>query len=155
VPDLEARVAALEATVVMLTRKLLQSGDISINDARSAHGLPPFPGPWAGTAGYVQPEPDFMTRTTAEPLHGTEHLKIRLTHTPTGIMVVARDRAEAVHKLRKALAGHAARQYDLQEAERRRQGKGTPPPRRPRRAARKPYTSEVVPAAQETPEPAA
>jgi hypothetical protein len=37
VPGLEERVAALEATVAMLTSKLLQSGDITINDARAAH----------------------------------------------------------------------------------------------------------------------
>jgi len=45
VPDLEARVAALEAAVTMLTRKLLERGDITINDARAAHGLPPFTPP--------------------------------------------------------------------------------------------------------------
>jgi hypothetical protein len=72
-------------------------------------------------AQFAAPEPEFMDRVQAETLHGTEHLKIRLTHTPTGIMVVARDRAEAVYKLRKALAGHARRQYDLQEHERRQQ----------------------------------
>ena len=42
-PSLEGRVAALEATVAMLTRKLLTRGDITINDARATHGLPPFP----------------------------------------------------------------------------------------------------------------
>ena len=41
-PGLEERVAALEATVTMLTRKLFERGDITINDARATHGLPPF-----------------------------------------------------------------------------------------------------------------
>ena len=85
-PDLEERVAALEAAVAQLT----------------------------------QPEPEFMDQTRAEDLHGTEHLKVRLTHEPTGITVAARDRQEAVYKLRHALAGAARRQYDLQEHERRR-----------------------------------
>ena len=88
-PDLEERVAALEAAVARLT----------------------------------QPEPEFMDRTRAETLHGTEHLKVRLTHEPTGITVAARDRTEAIYKLRHALAGHARRQYDLQEYERRQQAK--------------------------------
>jgi len=39
-PDLEKRVAALETAVAMLTRKALENGDITINDARAAHGLP-------------------------------------------------------------------------------------------------------------------
>ena len=34
-PSLEERAAALEATVAMLTRKLFERGDITINDARS------------------------------------------------------------------------------------------------------------------------
>ena len=94
-PDLEQRVAALEAIVAAL----------------------------------VQPEPDFMTRTTTEPLDGAGltgaggNLTIRLVHQPTGIEIVARDRAEGIAKLRKALAGRARRDYDLQEAERRRQRK--------------------------------
>ena len=109
-PDLEERIAVLEAAVTMLTSRLLQSGDISINDARAAHGFPPFP----------DPEPDFMAHTTTEPLNSTGltgnpgHLTIRLTHQPTGIEVVARDRAEGIYKLRKALTGAARRQYDLQ-----------------------------------------
>jgi hypothetical protein len=41
-PSLEERVAALEATVAMFARKLLERGDISINDARAVHGLPAF-----------------------------------------------------------------------------------------------------------------
>ena len=73
------------------------------------------------------PEPDFMARVTTEPLGGPEHLRgaltIRLTHEPTGVTVAARDRTEGVHKLRKALADRARRQYDLQEAERRQQRK--------------------------------
>ncbi len=40
--DPEKRIAVLEAAVAMLTRKLLERGDITINDARAAHGLPPF-----------------------------------------------------------------------------------------------------------------
>lgn len=48
--DLEARVAALEATVAMLTRKLVQSGDITINDARAAWGLPAYPEETPGAA---------------------------------------------------------------------------------------------------------
>ena len=95
-PDLEERVAALEAIVATLTT----------------------------------PEPDFMTRTRVETLRGTEVLNVRLTHQPTGIEVVARDRAEGVYKLRKALAGAARRQYDLQwkakVAEARKAGKETP-----------------------------
>ena len=43
VTGLEERVAALEATVAMLMPKLLARGDITINDARATHGLPPFP----------------------------------------------------------------------------------------------------------------
>jgi hypothetical protein len=91
-PDLEERVAALEAAMAAL-------------------------------------EPDFMTRTTVEPLNGTGltgdagHLTIRLTHQPTGIEVVARDRADGIVKLRKALTGRARREFDLQETERRRQRK--------------------------------
>jgi predicted HD phosphohydrolase len=88
-PDLEQRVAALEAIV----------------------------------AQFAEPEPAFMDRVQAETLHDAGHLKVRLTHEPTGIMVVARDRQEAVYKLRKALAGHARRQFDLQHAERQRQAK--------------------------------
>ena len=42
-PDLEERVAALEAIVAKLLPKALASGDITINDARAAHGLAPFP----------------------------------------------------------------------------------------------------------------
>jgi hypothetical protein len=74
-------------------------------------------------------EPDFMSHVQAETLHGTSILTVRLTHLPTGVTVAARDRQEAIYKLRKALAGHARRHYDLQEAERRRQRKaagGTP-----------------------------
>lgn len=119
-PDLEERVAALEAAMAMLTRALLKRGDITINDARATHGLPPFPEPWADAA---QSEPDFMTRTKTEPLENPGVLTVRLTHEPTGITVHARDRAEGVHKLGKALAGRARREFDLQEAERRRQRK--------------------------------
>jgi len=71
----------------------------------------------------VAEEPAFMDRVTTETLHGTEHLKVRLTHEPTGITVVARDRPEAIVKLRHALAGAARRQYDLQEAARREERK--------------------------------
>jgi hypothetical protein len=93
-PDLEDRVAALEAIV----------------------------------AGLAQAEPEFMTQTRVETLRGMEILNVRLTHEPTGITIAARDRAEAIVKLRKALTGHARRQHDLQEAERRAQRKteGTP-----------------------------
>jgi hypothetical protein len=77
----------------------------------------------AAFALFAEPEPDFMTRVQTETLHGTEHLKIRLTHTPTGITVAAADHTEAVYKLRKALAGAARRHYDLQEAQRRRERK--------------------------------
>ena len=49
-PSLEERVAALEATVAMLVRKLLANGDITINDARATHGLPPFPEEIPGAA---------------------------------------------------------------------------------------------------------
>jgi hypothetical protein len=92
VPDLEERVAALEAAIAAL-------------------------------------EPDFMTRTTAEPLNGAGltgdagHLTIRLTHQPTGIEVVARDRADGIARLRRALTDRARREFDLQEAERRAQRK--------------------------------
>lgn len=41
-PSPEDRVAALEATVAMFARKLLERGDISVNDARAVHGLPAF-----------------------------------------------------------------------------------------------------------------
>ena len=53
-PGLEDRVAALEAAITMLTRKLLARGDITINDARAAHGLPPFQEQWANSPGHVQ-----------------------------------------------------------------------------------------------------
>jgi hypothetical protein len=86
-PDLEARVAALEAIV----------------------------------AQFATPEPDIMAQVRTEALHGTSILTVRLTHEPTGVTVAALDRAEGVLKLRKALAGRARREYDLQEAERRRQ----------------------------------
>jgi hypothetical protein len=68
------------------------------------------------------PEPDFMSQVKTEPLNG-KHLRIRLTHEPTGITVTARDRSEGTYKLRKAFTDHARRQYDLQEAERRQQRK--------------------------------
>jgi hypothetical protein len=121
-PDLEGRVAALEATVAMLTRKLVASGDITLNDARAAHGLPPFREPWADG------EPTFMQHVKAEPLDGHGPLTIRLTHEPAGITIAARDRAEGICKLRKALADRARRDYDLQETQRRRERKteGTP-----------------------------
>ena len=67
----------------------------------------------------VTQEPDFMNRVREEPLHGTDVLKIRLTHQPSGITVVARDRPEAIVKLRHALTGAARRQADLQETARR------------------------------------
>jgi len=79
-PDLEERVAALEAAVATLT----------------------------------QPEPEFMERTRAETLRGTKVLNIRLTHEPTGITVVARNRQEAICKLRHALTCAARRQAGLQ-----------------------------------------
>ena len=53
-PGLEDRVAALEATVVMLTRTLLARGDITVNDARAAQGLPPFREQWADSPINVQ-----------------------------------------------------------------------------------------------------
>ena len=53
-PSLEERVAALEATVAMLTRKLFERGDITINDARAAAGLPPFREQWADSPINVQ-----------------------------------------------------------------------------------------------------
>ena len=84
-PDLEDRVAALEATVAQL----------------------------------VQPEPVFMDRVRVEPVHASSILTLSLTHEPTGVTVVARDRAEGVFKLRKALADRARREYDLQEKQRR------------------------------------
>jgi hypothetical protein len=89
VPDLEERVAALEAIV----------------------------------AGLVQPEPEFMAQTRVETLRGMEVLSVRLLHEPTGITIAARDRDEGIVKLRKALADRARREFDLQEAERRRQRK--------------------------------
>lgn len=52
-PDLEERVAALEAAVAMLTREAVQSGGITINAARAALGLPPFREPWADSPGGV------------------------------------------------------------------------------------------------------
>jgi hypothetical protein len=88
--------------------------------------------------GTVQDEPDFMARVHVEHLHGTEHLKVRLTHEPSGITVAARDRQEAIIKLRHALTGAASRQASLQAAERRAQEKtakateGTPAVLQPR-----------------------
>jgi hypothetical protein len=76
----------------------------------------------AAVATLMQPEPDFMAQTRTEEFYGPI-LTVRLTHEPTGVTVVARDRAEGVYKLRKALAARARREYDLQEAERRRQRK--------------------------------
>lgn len=52
-PDLEERVAALEAAVAVFARALLCSGDITINDARAAMGLPAFQFPDADGAGGV------------------------------------------------------------------------------------------------------
>ena len=49
-PDLEERVAALEATMAMLMPKLLARGDITINDARAAMDLKPFPEEAPGAA---------------------------------------------------------------------------------------------------------
>ena len=87
--DLEERVAALEAAMAVL----------------------------------MGPEPDFMDRVRIDVLDstpdGTVILTVRLTHEPTGVMVVARDRAEGVFKLRKALTARARREYDLQEQQRR------------------------------------
>jgi hypothetical protein len=84
-PDLEERVAALEAIVAQLT----------------------------------QPEPDFMRAVREDPIDGNV-LTVRLTHEPTGVTVLARDRAEGIYKLRKAITGHWRRLSDLQERERRR-----------------------------------
>ena len=88
------------------------------------YGSVPFralavPGDELGTA----LEPEFMAHTRMEPIDGNLVLMVRLTHEPTGVTVAARDRTEGVHKLRKALADRFRRQYDLQEAERRRQRK--------------------------------
>ena len=77
----------------------------------------------AAVAQLTAPEPEFMDRVREEPLHGTDVLKVRLIHEPSGITVVARDRPEAVIKLRHALTGAARRQYDLQETQRRQQRK--------------------------------
>ena len=52
-PDLEERVAALEAALAMLTRRLLESGDITINDARAAMG----PSSRSRTSRPMQPDP--------------------------------------------------------------------------------------------------
>lgn len=75
-------------------------------------------------AALTAPEPDFMTRTLVEPLENPGVLTVCLTHEPTGVMVIARDRAEGLVKLGKALQGRARREHDLQEAERRRQRNG-------------------------------
>ena len=64
------------------------------------------------------PEPRFMDQVKVEDIDG-EYLKVRLTHEPTGVTVLARDRAEGVFKLRKALTARARREYDLQEQQRR------------------------------------
>ena len=53
-PGLEDRVAALEAAVTMVMHKLLIRGDITINDARAAQGLPPFREQWADSPINVQ-----------------------------------------------------------------------------------------------------
>ena len=53
-PDLEERVAALEAAVAMLTREAVQPGGITINTVRATLGLPPFREPWADSPGHVQ-----------------------------------------------------------------------------------------------------
>jgi hypothetical protein len=42
-PDLEERVATLEAAVAVFARALLSKGDITINDARAAMGFPALP----------------------------------------------------------------------------------------------------------------
>ncbi len=69
-------------------------------------------------------EEDFMTLVRVDTFRvGTRTRTVHLTHLPTGVTVAADSRAEGVVKLRKALAGHARRQCDLQEAERRRQRK--------------------------------
>ena len=77
----------------------------------------------AAVAALTAPEPEFMAHTRAEPLDGHGILTVRLTHEPTGITVAARDRAEGVVRLRRALAERARRQHDLQEQERRREQK--------------------------------
>jgi hypothetical protein len=165
VPDLEERVAALEAapgpaadfTLLPLRpdeiRQLLSEcvavvkpGEtlvirgrdwtpVQLREIQQAmddmyqHGTVPFralavPGDELG----VTLEPQFMQHTRVEPIDGHGVLTIRLTHEPTNISVVARDRPEGISKLRRALADRARRDYDLQETQRRRERKteGTP-----------------------------
>jgi len=70
-------------------------------------------------AALTAPEPGFTADVKTEVLDtttdGTVALMIRLTHQPTGVMVVARDRAEGIAKLRHALANRTRRQQDLQQ----------------------------------------
>jgi hypothetical protein len=59
--SLEERVAALEAAIALFTRKLFDRGDITINDARAAMGLPGL-----GEVGAVTIKPGIYTPEEAE-----------------------------------------------------------------------------------------
>ena len=67
----------------------------------------------AAVAELRQPEPDFMAQTRVEGTYPTP--AVRLTHLPTGVQVDAGSRAEAVVKMRKALAARDRRQQDLEQ----------------------------------------
>jgi hypothetical protein len=58
-------------------------------------------------------EPEFMSGTRADAFRNTRGvLATRLTHLPTGVMVEAMTRAEAVAKLGRAIERHAQRRAE-------------------------------------------
>ena len=60
---------------------------------------------------------DFMSvvRTDIFRRTGVRGEAIRMTHLPTGVMIEADTRDEAVIRLKKAVAGHARRQHDPEQ----------------------------------------
>ena len=64
----------------------------------------------------LEHDDDFMSAVSEETFRRlrTQAEAIRLTHLPTGVIVEADTRDEAVLRLKKAVAGHARRQRDLE-----------------------------------------
>ena len=69
----------------------------------------------AAVAELRQPEPEFMCQVRVDTYRANKVESVRLTHLPTGVQVDAGSRAEAVVKLRKALAARDRRQHDLEQ----------------------------------------
>ena len=79
-PDLEDRVAALEAAVAVFARALLSKGDITINDARAAMGFPALP---------ELAEPGFPVQPDEEPLISAGMLQAAADPSlPAGVIAV-------------------------------------------------------------------